>query len=274
VSPDTIRIGDVLANTDLTKTFKVGNMGGMRRSKGLNLLVIISDPSKGLYKDHWERDVLHYTGMGKIGDQSLDSTQNKTLAGSGSNGVDVHLFEVHQPTRYTYQGRVSLVGKPYRENQPDVEDKTRKVWMFPLKLKDVALPQAPTETELVEQHAHSEREAHKLTDKELEKRALAATNKPFRHNVRSTVIERDPYVAEFARRRANGICDLCNNKAPFSKRGGDPYLEVHHVVWLSKGGPDTIDNTVALCPNCHRKMHVCALQRDVTLLQRVAIHGR
>ncbi|WP_296863638.1 HNH endonuclease [Thermosyntropha sp.] len=29
-----------------------------------------------------------------------------------------------------------------------------------------------------------------------------------------------------------------------------------HIEWLSRGGTDTIDNTVALCPNCHRKMHV------------------
>lgn len=24
--------------------------------------------------------------------------------------------------------------------------------------------------------------------------------------------------------------------------------------WLSNDGEDTIDNTIALCPNCHRKM--------------------
>ena len=33
-------------------------------------------------------------------------------------------------------------------------------------------------------------------------------------------------------------------------------METHHIEWLSKGGSDTIDNTVALCPNCHKKMHI------------------
>lgn len=32
-------------------------------------------------------------------------------------------------------------------------------------------------------------------------------------------------------------------------------METHHVVWLSQGA-DSVDNTVALCPNCHRKMHI------------------
>lgn len=30
--------------------------------------------------------------------------------------------------------------------------------------------------------------------------------------------------------------------------------DVHHVEFLSVGGPDTLDNLVALCPNCHRNM--------------------
>ncbi|MSR17052.1 MAG: HNH endonuclease, partial [Methylococcaceae bacterium] len=36
---------------------------------------------------------------------------------------------------------------------------------------------------------------------------------------------------------------------------GEPYLESHHIEWLANGGADSIENTTALCPNCHRKMH-------------------
>ena len=42
--------------------------------------------------------------------------------------------------------------------------------------------------------------------------------------------------------------------APFARADGDAYLATHHVVWLAQGGSDTVENTVALCPNCHRKM--------------------
>jgi 5-methylcytosine-specific restriction protein A len=37
---------------------------------------------------------------------------------------------------------------------------------------------------------------------------------------------------------------------------GEWFLEEHHVVPLPVGGPDIIENTVALCPNCHRKCHL------------------
>jgi 5-methylcytosine-specific restriction protein A len=69
-------------------------------------------------------------------------------------------------------------------------------------------------------------------------------------------------VAELAKRRAQGICQLCDDPAPFVDKKGNPFLETHHIVWLSKDGEDTIENTVALCPNCHRKMHSLNLKYD------------
>lgn len=32
----------------------------------------------------------------------------------------------------------------------------------------------------------------------------------------------------------------------------------YHVVWIAKGGENLIANTVGLCINCHRKMHIVA----------------
>ena len=81
---------------------------------------------------------------------------------------------------------------------------------------------------------------------------------------------RDPYVAEYSKARATGICMLCGKEAPFSDGKGKPYLESHHIVWISKGGTDTINNTVALCPNCHRKMHIVADKKDIDYLRKVA----
>ncbi|MFQ9978086.1 HNH endonuclease [Clostridium cadaveris] len=31
----------------------------------------------------------------------------------------------------------------------------------------------------------------------------------------------------------------------------------------SNGGEDTIENTVALCHNCHKKMHITGLKEDI-----------
>ena len=58
-----LEIGQILKNADIVEKFKCGNMGGMRRSKTTNTLVIVSDYTKGLYHDKWIGGVLHYTGM-------------------------------------------------------------------------------------------------------------------------------------------------------------------------------------------------------------------
>ena len=126
-------IGDVVTNADIVETFKCGNMGGMRRSLSTNTLVIVSDHTKPLYDDRWLGDELHYTGMGKSGDQSLDFAQNKTLAQSRKNGIEIHLFEVTKPAQYTYKGRVYLSAEPYQEQQIGCDGASRAVWMFPLK---------------------------------------------------------------------------------------------------------------------------------------------
>lgn len=55
---------------------------------------------------------------------------------------------------------------------------------------------------------------------------------------------------------ANGVCQACSKPAPFiKKRDGTPFLEVHHRKRLADGGEDTVENAIALCPNCHREMH-------------------
>ncbi len=127
-----IEPGTVLNNQQLTSIFLCAPQGGMRRSHRTNTLVLISDKT-GLYQDRKEDDIYHYTGMGQVGDQTLTS-QNKTLAESRENGIDVHLFEVFKPREYTYQGRVELADTPYTERQRDNNGDMRNVWIFPLRL--------------------------------------------------------------------------------------------------------------------------------------------
>ena len=71
----------------------------------------------------------------------------------------------------------------------------------------------------------------------------------------TTYYERDPEVVAWVVEQANGRCEACGNSAPFEKDDGSLFLEVHHLRNLSDSGSDTIDNAVALCPNCHRELH-------------------
>lgn len=262
-------VGTMVTNAEITKTFKVGNMGGMRRSKTNGTLVIISDHTKGLYDDKWYGDELHYTGMGKNGNQILEGHQNRTLAESKTNGVEVHLFEVLESAQYIYQGVVTLCGAPYQEDQKDEAGSLRKVWMFPLSTAGHAT--AVTGSAFGSYTKAQERKAKSLSAAELEAKAKERSSTKAAHRyVTSNTYVRDPYVAEYAKARAHGICQLCGQSAPFRDKGGKPYLESHHIVWLAEDGKDSIENTVALCPNCHRKMHVVNAPTDKALLLRKA----
>lgn len=70
-----------------------------------------------------------------------------------------------------------------------------------------------------------------------------------------TQYQRDASVKAWVLKQADGICESCSQPAPFSGSDGFPYLEVHHVRQLAENGSDTIDNAVAVCPNCHRELH-------------------
>lgn len=75
------------------------------------------------------------------------------------------------------------------------------------------------------------------------------------------VYERNPDVVAEVLNRANGICENCGANAPFNRlKDGSPYLEVHHIIQLALDGPDTVDNAIGLCPNCHRQAHYGILE--------------
>ena len=260
------KVGDVVTNEVMRSAFKIGNMGGMCKSKTYNCLVLVSDHTKGLYDDKWYGTELHYTGMGQEGDQTLIGNQNKTLYDSRTNGIEVHLFEVIDKGEYTYRGVVKLTGDPYQEIQPDKNKVPRKVWMFPI----TPITGAPeyTKEKLDEVHAKRQAQAEKMTLSELEAAARArASKEPSIKVVTAKQRDRDEFVAVYTKKRAKGVCQLCGQPAPFRDKQGSPYLESHHIVWLSNGGEDTIENSVALCPNCHKKMHVVNDPNDVKKLK-------
>jgi 5-methylcytosine-specific restriction endonuclease McrA len=67
--------------------------------------------------------------------------------------------------------------------------------------------------------------------------------------------ERLPAVRAWVLQEAKGICELCRQPGPFLLPNGEKFLELHHIKSLADGGPDIVENTVAVCPNCHRLLH-------------------
>ncbi len=66
---------------------------------------------------------------------------------------------------------------------------------------------------------------------------------------------RDLNVIGYVLAESQGRCEACNQPAPFLRGDGSPFLEVHHLLPIAQGGPDTCNNAAAVCPNCHRELH-------------------
>ena len=64
-------------------------------------------------------------------------------------------------------------------------------------------------------------------------------------NTKAMVLNRDGYK-----------CHICKTK----KQG--VRLDVHHIIFRSKGGSDDADNLITLCHNCHTKLHEYARLHD------------
>ena len=260
-----IKQGDILNNDELCEVFKCAPQGGMRRSHKTNTLVLVSNHVKSIYADRWEGDILHYTGMGSSGNHSLEFAQNKTLNESKTNKIPVYLFEVFTSKQYVFQGEVELIDNPYQEMQSE-----RKVWMFPLRIKK-GKPLTINQHQLEQLEKNEVRKIKNLSLNQIKNLAEKKPLKqPSQRKVESSSYIRDYRVKEYALIRAKGKCQLCEKDAPFISKEGKPYLEVHHIDYMAKGGLDSIDNVAALCPNCHRKMHALELKKDYLKLKNLA----
>jgi 5-methylcytosine-specific restriction protein A len=114
-------------------------------------------------------------------------------------------------------------------------------------------------------------DARYISDEELAKRIRKSDKVPKTKQITDYI--RNEYISEFAKRKAKGFCQLCEKFAPFNDTEGNPYLESHHVIWLSRGGEDSVENVIALCPNCHAKIHELDIESDVERLKRKAMEN-
>ena len=265
-----VKAGDVIDNETLRAVFRCSSQGAMRRSPATNSMVLVADHTKPACTDTWIGTTFQFTGMGLTGDQGLSFNQNKALCESGETGTRLFLFEVFSGEDYTFIGEGELADTPYLSRQTGPEKTPRDVTVFPLKLRGNAHPPLPPKDLPAPEGEAVSRRAQKLPLEELEFKARYSVKEGGRREVVSEVFDSDRIVAEYAQRKADGVCQLCNRPAPFRDRNGEPFLEIHHIIPLEEGGQDTIENVVALCPNCHRKMHELNLTADVVRLKNRA----
>jgi hypothetical protein len=94
-----------------------------------------------------------------------------------------------------------------------------------------------------------------LSDSEMRERLPRLGNLPEKAALVRNAFIRSRVLVAYALRRSDGRCEACG-KEPFRRfKGGEVYLEVHHIVALAMGGFDSEENVMALCPECHRFAH-------------------
>jgi hypothetical protein len=91
--------------------------------------------------------------------------------------------------------------------------------------------------------------------------------------------ERNHKLVGLTKRRAGYRCEVkgCTVEL-FVKPDGHRYVEVHHLIMMAEGGPDTLENMVCLCPNHHRELHYGEnkkrLKRQLQTLRAGESNGR
>lgn len=100
------------------------------------------------------------------------------------------------------------------------------------------------------------KEASKLSSQQRKTLLATVSSPPEVKEITTKIFIRNANVVAEVLHRAQGKCELCKRDAPFLReKDSTPFLEVHHIIPLSQGGFDTLENAIAVCPNCHRKAH-------------------
>ena len=113
---------------------------------------------------------------------------------------------------------MELVGDAYQEKQPDIDKKERLVWVFKLKVLGEDSTR-PVEIDKINQVREArERSIKKISNAELGERISHSSKSPGTRAVLSSVYIRSEAIVEAALREVKGICQLCGEPAPFSKK--------------------------------------------------------
>jgi 5-methylcytosine-specific restriction protein A len=201
------------------------------------------------YEDEFlPNDTFLYTGEGAEGNMTMEGG-NKAIREHRKENEEIHLFEdTEYPWIVSYVGQFEYAGHRW-ETLEDKQEHKREAIRFELE------PAGGAEIEIESGTPSS------LSEEELFKKAkqsapiITRSSSGGSKASGSRSYPRSEVVKEFALRHADGVCQGCEEKAPFVDTSGDPFLEIHHLHRRADGGPDAPENVIALCPNCHRRRH-------------------
>jgi 5-methylcytosine-specific restriction protein A len=204
------------------------------------------------YNDGWTEDgIFRYTGEGQSGDMTF-TTGNEAIRDHRKNGKDLLLFEdLGKGKGVRYTGLFECASWD-EITGADKAKRARKIIMFNL----IPVETGATDIEIPIEIAQST----KIQSLEELRRAAYAASSGDKmiskaSNAKRSWYERSAKVRDYVLIRSKGICEACDQPAPFLKKDGNPYLEPHHTTRLADEGPDHPAWVGAICPTCHRRIH-------------------
>lgn len=231
---------------DIHGRFNGQRQGGIITPADFPLVIIITG-EEGLehgYADRFRPDgAFEYFGEGQIGDMQM-MKGNAVIANHSANGRDLLLFRKQKNGSLRFEGQF-VYENHHIERAPDREENERDAIVFELRAIDSVAEQVDEIPVAV------------VAD-------LAALRTKAFDSVKAAPLKREAVVSVFVRsqiirdyvvQRAKGVCEGCELDAPFLRPNGIAYLEPHHIRRLTDGGPDDPRHVIALCPNCHRRVH-------------------
>lgn len=212
----------------------------------------------GDYANEWieKNQLLKYYLYGQTNQQTgkkvynVDHKYNRVLINSSINNIPIYIFMRNSKNDAFKLNGIFEYVKLHREAD-------NSMWSELSKINSLEVNKKITSDEYDLELDKEVKKSRSLPKEERRKRLAEANKIPEKIQASEcTTFKRNPDVIAEVLENANGYCGYCKNYAPFIRRSDNtPYLEVHHIVHLAKGGEDSVENAVALCPNCHRKAH-------------------
>lgn len=231
----------------------VQRQGGILTPREAPLVLIVSGErgERYGYDDHWDDEgVFHYYGAGQSGDMEF-VRGNRAIRDHQTNGRALHLL-LEDGDQLAYWGELVYAGFDEVDGALDQHGEPRRAIVFRLVPSDDGAAPAPAPE-------RSEPAAERRWTMALDELAeqVEATGPPptDAREARRRIYRRSEALKVLVRRRAAGRCEGCGREAPFLDRQGRPYLEPHHTTRVADGGPDVPEHVIALCPDCHRRVH-------------------
>ncbi|HDR3495918.1 TPA: HNH endonuclease [Bacillus toyonensis] len=219
------------------------------KSSKLSAIFIKVTLEDGKYANEWlvEKEVLKYYFKNRANRFKLEYQDNSAIYSTKDTNVPIYVY-IKEDTKCVLHGVFKYV--------KHVEEEDGSKWFELRKIDHYRTLHNLTNNEYESDLEIRVEKSRNIDSSNRRNRLEQAEKIPEVVEVVTTQYKRNPDVIAEILERANGYCEECGQEAPFKRaKDGTPYLEVHHVVPLSEGGEDTVENATALCPNCHRKAH-------------------